>query len=98
MMFTRRIGKVEVTNVIEYSGPTHDPAVVFPELSAEDLARIAPRLAPHHYVAAMNRFIVTIQLWVVTSGDSVILIDTGVGNFKTRPAARMNMLNTLVMP
>jgi glyoxylase-like metal-dependent hydrolase (beta-lactamase superfamily II) len=98
MMFTRRIGKAQVTNVIEYSGPTHDPAVVFPDLSAADLTRIAPGLAPHHYVPAMNRFIVTIQLWIIRFGANVVVIDTGVGNFKTRPAARMNMLNTLVMP
>ncbi len=98
MMFTRKIGRAEVTNVIEYSGPTHDPAVVFPDLGAGDLARIAPGLAPHHYITAMNRFIVTIQLWVVRFGDNVVVIDTGVGNFKTRAAARMNMLNTLVLP
>jgi glyoxylase-like metal-dependent hydrolase (beta-lactamase superfamily II) len=98
MMFTRRIGNAVVTNVIEYSGPTHDPAVVFPALAPGDLARAAPPLAPHHYVPAMNRFIVTIQIWVVHLGADVIVIDTGVGNFKARAAARMNMLNTLVMP
>jgi glyoxylase-like metal-dependent hydrolase (beta-lactamase superfamily II) len=98
MMFTRRIGDAVVTNVIEYSGPTHDPAVVFPTLAPGDLAREAGALAPHHYVAAMNRFIVTIQIWVVRLGADVIVIDTGVGNFKARAAVRMNMLNTLVMP
>ncbi len=98
MMFKRRIGRAEVTNVIEYSGPTHDPAVVFPDLSAGDLARIAPGLAPEHYIPAMNRFIVTIHLWVVRCGGNVVVIDTGVGNFKTRAAARMNQLNTLVLP
>lgn len=98
MISTRTIGEAVVTNIIEYSGPTHDPAVVFPGLNAEDLARFAPGFAPDHYVPAMNRFIVTIQLWVVRIGDKVIVIDTGVGNFKNRPAARMNMLNGLVLP
>src|SRR5208337_2654836 len=29
-------------------------------------------------------------------GDDVVIIDTGVGNYKVRPPARMHMLNTLV--
>lgn len=98
MISTRTIGDAVVTNVVEYSGPTHDPAIVFPGLSADDLASFAPTFAPHHYVPAMNRFIVTIQLWVVRFGGNVVVIDTGVGNAKSRPAARMNMLNSLVLP
>jgi glyoxylase-like metal-dependent hydrolase (beta-lactamase superfamily II) len=46
----------------------------------------------------MDRLIVTIQLWVVRAGGNVIVIDTGVGNRKPRPAERMDRLNTLVMP
>ena len=47
----------------------------------------------------MDRLIVTIQLWVVQAGGNVIVIDTGVGNRKPRSAAaRMDQLNTLVMP
>jgi hypothetical protein len=30
MLFTRKIGDAEVSNVIEYSGPTHDPGILFP--------------------------------------------------------------------
>jgi len=46
----------------------------------------------------MDRLIVTIQLWVLKVGGNVIVIDTGVGNRKPRPAERMDRLNTLVMP
>ena len=47
----------------------------------------------------MDRLIVTIQLWVLHAGGNVIVIDTGVGNRKQRAAAaRMDQLNTLVMP
>lgn len=102
MIHSRMIGDARVTNVIEYTGPTHPPEFLFPEISkAERDASIAANaswLAPHHYVPHMDRFIVTIQIWVVHAGGNVILIDTGVGNFKNRAAPRMNQLNTLLMP
>lgn len=98
MMQTRRIGDVTVTRILEYAAPTHDPAFLFPDLPQAELDRLAPDLAPHHYIPAMNRLIVTIQLWIVHAGTNVIVIDTGVGNFKPRAAARMNMLNTLTLP
>lgn len=102
MLQSRMIGGARVTRVLEYSGPTHAPEFLFPEIpKAERDAAIAANLswlAPHHYVAGMDRFIVTIQLWVVHAGGNVILIDTGVGSFKPRAAPRMDRLNTLVMP
>lgn len=96
MIQTRMIGRARVTRVLEYAGPTHDPAFLFPDLSQEELDGFAPLLAPSHYVPSMNRLIVTIQFWVVEIDDKVIIIDTGVGNRKTRKAARMNGLNSLV--
>ncbi len=98
MMQTRRIGDARVTRILEYAGPTHDPAFLFPDLPQAELDRHASWLAPSHYIASMNRLIVTIQLWIVHAGGNVIIIDTGVGNRKPRTAARMNMLNTLVLP
>lgn len=96
MIQTRRIGEASVTRILEYAAPTHDPAFLFPDLSQDELAQFAPLIAPHHYVPAMNRLIVTIQIWLVRHRGNVILIDTGVGNHKPRQAARMNQLNGLV--
>jgi len=102
MIFSRQIGAARVTNVIEYSGPTHAPEFLFPEISKAErdagIAANASWLASHHYVPHMDRFIVTIQIWVVHAGGNVILIDSGVGNFKNRAAPRMNQLNTLLLP
>jgi glyoxylase-like metal-dependent hydrolase (beta-lactamase superfamily II) len=98
MIFSRTIGDIKVTNIIEYSGPTHDPAFLFPDLPAGALERNADWLAPAHFVPHMRRFIITIQIWVVHAGNNVIVIDTGVGNHKQRAAPRTNMLNTLVLP
>ena len=96
MIQTRQIGRARVTRVLEYSAPTHDPAFLFPGLARADLQAMADRLAPHHYVPAMNRLIITIQMWVVQIDDKVILIDTGVGNAKPRSAPRMKNLNIRV--
>ncbi|MCP1198358.1 MBL fold metallo-hydrolase [Notoacmeibacter sp. MSK16QG-6] len=96
MIQTRKIGNAHVTRVLEYAAPTHDPAFLFPDLSHEELRALAPKVAPHHYIPAMNRLIVTIQIWVVRLDEKVIVIDTGVGNRKTRKAPRMHSLNSLV--
>lgn len=96
MIQTRQIGRARVTRVVEYSAPTHDPAFLFPDLAQSDLDAMADRLAPHHYVPAMNRLVITIQIWVVMIDDKVILIDTGVGNDKPRTAPRMRNLNNRV--
>jgi len=96
------IGDARVTGVIEYSGPTHDPAFLYPAVDKAErdavLQANASWLAPNHYVPHMDRLIVTIQLWVVQAGGNTIVIDTGVGNRKPRAAERMDRLNTLVMP
>jgi glyoxylase-like metal-dependent hydrolase (beta-lactamase superfamily II) len=97
-LHARKIGDATVTQVVEYSAPTHQREFLFPDLSQEELNANADWLGPHHYVPHMNRLIITIQLWVIHAGGNVIVVDTGVGNFKRRKAARMNMLNSLVVP
>lgn len=96
MIQTRQIGRARVTRVLEYSAPTHDPAFLFPDLAQADLDAMAAKLAPHHFVPAMNRLVITIQMWVVQIDDKVIVIDTGVGNGKPRTAPRMKNLNIRV--
>ena len=103
MIHHHTIGDAKVTGVIEYSGPTHDPAFLYPAVDKAEREAVlkanANWLAPNHYVPHMDRLVVTIQLWVVRAGGNVIVIDTGVGNKKPRPtAARMDQLNTLTMP
>ncbi|HRD77147.1 MAG TPA: MBL fold metallo-hydrolase [Hyphomicrobiaceae bacterium] len=99
MIRTRKIGDATVTSVIEYSGPTHAPEFLFEkDLDRARLKANERWLAPNHYVPKMDRFIITIQLWILKAGGNTIIVDTGVGNLKPRAAERMNMLNTLVLP
>lgn len=98
MIQSRQFGDVRITRVLEYAAPTHPPEFLFPDLPGSQLAADSAWLAPNHYITHMNRLIVTIQLWIVHAGDKTIVVDTGVGNLKPRAAARMNMLNSLVLP
>lgn len=95
MIYSRTVGKAKIYNVIEYSGPTHAPDFVFPELDVTDIKPHLSWLAPHHYNISLERFIVAMQLWVMHIDNKVIVIDLGVGNHKKRTSERMNMLNTL---
>lgn len=97
MMFHRRIGSADVYNIIEFVGPTHDPARVFSDLTREQLAAARTKLGPHQYVSLIDRFVIAIQIWIVRFKGNVIVVDTGVGNLKTRPVERINRLNTRVM-
>lgn len=96
MIESRTIGRARITSLVEYAAPTHDPAALFPELPQAELTARAAALAPHHYIPAMNRLIVSIRLWIVQMEGRVIVIDTGVGNAKPRGAARMDRLNNRV--
>ena len=96
MMYHRRIGSADIFNIVEYVGPTHDPARVFPDLEG-NWKSVASQW-PYQYVPTLNRFVIAIQIWVVRWKGNVIVIDTGCGNFKSRPAAlRMDNLNNRVL-
>jgi glyoxylase-like metal-dependent hydrolase (beta-lactamase superfamily II) len=90
------IGDAKVTSVVEYFGPTHVPEIAFPDFDPLIMATIAGGLPPGHWYPQINRFVIAVQIWILAIEDRLILVDTGVGNGKPRPAARMNMLNTLV--
>lgn len=89
------IGDIRVTRLVEYFGPTHDPATLFPDFDAARFERHAAGLPPDHFVPGIGRLMIAVQIWIVFAGANIILIDTGVGNGKPRPLARMNKLNTL---
>ena len=96
MIHSWSIGDARVTSVVEYVGPTHVPEATFPLFSEAAFARCRDALPPGAWYPAIRRFAIAIQLWVVRAGSDIVIVDSGVGNRKPRPAARMNMLNTLV--
>ena len=96
MIHSWSIGNVRVTSLVEYVGPTHVPEATFPAYSDEAMQRQQGLLPPGMWYPDIRRFTIAIQIWIVHAGSDVVLVDAGVGNGKTRPAARMHLLNTLV--
>lgn len=97
-MQTRMIGDVRITRIHEYSGPTHAPSFLLPDMAPSTLEGNREWMAPNHWIPHMNKLILTVQMWVVHAGDRIIVVDTGVGNHKPREGmARMHQLNNLVL-
>lgn len=96
MIHSWSIGDVRVTSLVEYVGPTHAPETTFPAFDEAVFRSQADLLPPGAWHGNIHRLTIAIQIWIVQSGNDVVLVDAGVGNGKPRPAARMNKLNTLV--
>ena len=96
MIRTWHIGDASVTSLVEYVGPTHAPEATFPAFDLATFKACEADLPAGSWYPGIGRFTIAIQIWIPKRGSEVILVDTGVGNRKPRPAARMHMLNTLV--
>jgi glyoxylase-like metal-dependent hydrolase (beta-lactamase superfamily II) len=77
-----KIGNAEVTRVVEWTGPIKPVAELFPDTPE---SAWSPSLAPDHWVPGTRMYRGAIQTWVVRVGGRTILIDTGVGNDRSRP-------------
>jgi len=80
-----KLGDVTITRVEEMHGPIMPRDAFFPSMPAEAWDRHAGLLVPDH-LGADAMVHVAMQTWVLRSGGRTILVDTGVGNDKTRPA------------
>jgi glyoxylase-like metal-dependent hydrolase (beta-lactamase superfamily II) len=98
MINSRMLSKdVELYQIIEFHGPTHDAQWMLPGLSAEALQENLRWLSPDYFMPLTNRLVFTFQLWLLKMPDGFVIVDTGVGNFKSRIAPSQNMLNNPVL-
>lgn len=95
MLQSWRIGDIRVSSLVEYFGPTHDPAFLYPDFERESFTAAVAEMPPGHYFPAADRLVLAIQIWLVEAGDRRILVDTGCGNGKSRNVPRMHRLNSL---
>jgi len=79
-----KLGDVSVTRIEEMHGPIMPTAAFFPSMPQEAWQRHEAGLAPDHLGDGMVH--VAMQTWLLRSEGRTILIDTGVGNDKSRPA------------
>ena len=79
-----RFGDVTIERVIEIPRSAYPTASMLPESTPAAIARHDAWLKPHFYDASTGDLGSRIQTWVVRMPGRTILIDTGVGNGKTR--------------
>jgi glyoxylase-like metal-dependent hydrolase (beta-lactamase superfamily II) len=81
-----KLGDVTVTRIEEMHGPIMPPEAFFPDMPAEAWQQHRDTLVPDHLSADGTMVEVAMQTWLLRSEGRTILIDTGVGNDKDRPA------------
>ena len=85
-MPTIRLGPVSITRVVEIGRSTYPTAQMLPDSSADAIARHHHWLRPHFWDESTGDLGSRIQTFVVNTPRHTVLIDTGVGNGKTRTA------------
>ena len=81
-----KLGDVTVTRIEEMHGPLMPPAAFFPDLPEAAWHQQRDLLVPDHVDAGEDLVHAAMQTWLLRSEGRTILIDTGVGNDKARPA------------
>jgi len=80
-----QLGELTIQRVVEEERPIFDPLSFFPTLTPELLAENRDWLQPKALDPETGKLMLCIQSWVVRTPHHNILIDTCVGNDKTRP-------------
>jgi glyoxylase-like metal-dependent hydrolase (beta-lactamase superfamily II) len=80
-----KLGDVTVTRIEEMHGPIMPTGAFFPSMPERAWQHHEAALIPDH-LDHDGMVHVAMQTWVLRSGGRTILIDTGVGNNKSRPA------------
>ena len=86
MIPTIQLGDVSVARIAEMHGPIMPKEQFFPDLPEEAWKSNRTSLVPDHLEEDDMMINVAMQSWLVRSEGKTILIDTGVGNDKSRPA------------
>ncbi|MFF0066603.1 MBL fold metallo-hydrolase [Streptomyces sp. NPDC005279] len=80
------LGDVTITRIEEMHGPVMLTDQFFPDMPEEAWKDHRETLVPDHLGADDAMVHVAMQTWLLRSGGRTILIDTGVGNDKSRPS------------
>ncbi|MFF2146708.1 MBL fold metallo-hydrolase [Kitasatospora sp. NPDC058190] len=84
------LGDLEIVRVLEWQGPFGPAAGIVPDLAEHAWhGGGVGDLAPEHYDVASGSYVGALQTWVVRGGGRTVLVDTGVGDGRERPATPM---------
>lgn len=81
-----QFGDTTVTRVIEWAGPIRTVGDMLPDTPSEEWRAHQDLLAPDFWNPDTDAYLCHIQTWVIRTGGRTILVDTGVGNDRRRPA------------
>ncbi|MFJ8153433.1 MBL fold metallo-hydrolase [Streptomyces sp. NPDC094468] len=79
------LGNVEITRVVEWSGPILTAQFIIPDSDEETWRRNEDWLAPDFWTPADDAYRCHVQSWVLRSEGKTIVVDTGIGNDRERP-------------
>lgn len=91
---TITLGQVEITRVLEWSGPFAPASAVFPTFTREHWQANESWLSPDHWDPATDMALARTQPWVLRSEGRIILVDTGIGDDKERQVPVFHRLRT----
>jgi glyoxylase-like metal-dependent hydrolase (beta-lactamase superfamily II) len=97
VIHSRKIGEVDLIQVVEFTGPTHDLEWMLPGIPRSAFDVNVSWLEPNFWMSRTNCLVFTMQLWLLKARDRIILLDTGVGNGKKRASRHQTMINTPVL-
>lgn len=86
-MKDQKVGDVHVARLVEMEGPMFPASLMLPDWNEEILGRHRHWIEPGHYDPKTQNFIIAIQSHIVRTHKHTILVDTCVGNHKTRNIA-----------
>jgi glyoxylase-like metal-dependent hydrolase (beta-lactamase superfamily II) len=83
-MHTLTLGEVTISRVVEIGRSSFPTTQMLPESTAEAVARHYRWIKPHFFDDVVGDLGSRIQTWIVRTPRHTVLIDTGVGNDKSR--------------
>lgn len=86
-MLDRELGGVRIQRVVESEEPNFDPLAFFPQTTADDWTPYREWLTPHPGNTALGYLTMTMQSYLLRTRHHNILVDTCVGDHKTRLGA-----------
>jgi glyoxylase-like metal-dependent hydrolase (beta-lactamase superfamily II) len=93
-MTVRSIGRASIAKVEELCGPGFKASRMFPRFNQEAFDAQKHWMVSDHVEPGSDRLVGSVHTWIVRTPHHTILIDTCLGNHKTRSAPNWNNLNT----
>jgi glyoxylase-like metal-dependent hydrolase (beta-lactamase superfamily II) len=88
-MSMRQLGDASIARVEDIAGPSFKPGAIYPDFERSAIDENRDWLIPGHYFEKLDRLHMSMHSWVVRTGRHTVLIDTCLGNHKSRPSRPM---------